>query len=155
VALYPTLEWLHIELGEYDKSGKSLQMFQDHPALQGFSLDSVKQPDLLKNLRKDITALSLWSITTKRFEYSYLRSLNRLRYFRLRASSTPVDCALLAELPALEELELGICKTIINTSALLKSSSLKKLWIKSNDTSDLDSRTIGALKEKLECAEIE
>jgi hypothetical protein len=155
VLRYPKLEWLHTELGEYDKSGKSLKLFKDHPTLQGFSLDSVKQPDLLKNLRTDITALALWSITTKQFDYSYLRGLQQLKYLRLRASFTPVDCALLAELPALEELELGICKVLTNTNALLKSKTLKKLWIMSNDASDLDAKTISALKEKLEYVEIE
>lgn len=154
-SLYPSLEWLHTELDEYDKSGKCLKMFKDHPSLQGFSLDSVKQPDLLKNLRTDVTALAFWSITTKQFDYSYLKGLQQLKFLRLRASFTPVDCALLAELPALEELELGICKVLTHTSALLKSKTLKKLWVKSNDVSDLDAQTIEALKEKLEYVEIE
>jgi hypothetical protein len=155
VSQYPKLEWLHTELGEYDKSGKCLKMFKDHSSLQGFSLDSVKQPDLLKNLRTDVTALAFWSITTKQFDYTYLRNLQQLKYLRLRASFTPVDCALLAELPELEELELGICKVLTKTSALLKSKTLKKLWIKSNDSSDLDAKTISALQERLDYVEIE
>jgi hypothetical protein len=138
---FPNLEWFHVELDEFDKTGKCLKQLEKCSALQGIGIDSIKGSDILKNVRDDVTALDIWSITSKKFNFTFLSRFRKLRYLRLRGSATLFDCEALEQLSELEELEVSSCQEVTKTAALLRLKKLTDVRVRLNRSSDLEPKT--------------
>jgi hypothetical protein len=142
---FRNLEWIHVELDEFDKTGKSLKIFDTCHSLQGVGIDSLKGNRVLKNVRTDLSAIDIWSITSKTFDFSYFSSYENLKYLRIRGSASPIDCQLFANLPMLEEIEISSCKDVFNTQALLAAKKLSDIRIRFNNKTDLSPSVIKEL----------
>lgn len=96
--------WVGMEMGEMDKSGASLKMFDEFPDFSGFELRSIKDAELLQRVRKDVTALYLWSILPKNFNFAALAEFELIKYIWLNGFKGDFDFLSLRAMTDLEQI---------------------------------------------------
>ena len=147
---YPSLEWVDFELEDFDKTGKSIKLFNQHPKIKGFKIDSIKNKDLLKAIRSDIKGLCLWSLAPKKFDFSYLQGFSELKYLKIAASNSEFDCNFLRDLPELVELDLTQIKGLKSVNTILEMGNLQKIRLHSEFKTDLSDDFKKAMLKKFE-----
>ena len=147
--LYPNLEWVGTSLSDFDKAGKMFALFSGSERLKFYSIDSIKNKDLLKKIPAHIEGLRLWSITCKQFDFSGLARFERLKYLVLHGSASPLDCAVLGDLTELEELTIFDFGSMRGLEVLYGLKRLKKVHIYPKNERDLDDKFKAGLKAAL------
>ena len=135
VERYPALEWAFVEL-EGESSAQCLSIFDTVQTLQGLGIGAVRSKKVsLRPVRTDIHSLRLQEIQAQQFEMERLTAFQELRYLEIADCRAPVDCAVLAELPHLEELSLEACDEIRGITSLIRMKHLKKLRLAGRERS--------------------
>ncbi len=96
--------WAGMEMGDMDKSGASLKMFDEFSDFSGFELRSIKNAELLQRVRKDVSALYLWSILPKNFNFTTLLEFEALKYIWLNGFKGDFDFLSLRAMTDLEQI---------------------------------------------------
>lgn len=127
----PNLTWCGLELEALDRAGTSFKKFEEFDNFFGFEVRSIKNEDLLDKIKKDISALYLWSITARQFKFEKLEEFKSLKYIWLNGFSGNFDFKDLSLLKNLEEITITSYSGFKNIEVLSDLRNLKSLTLSS------------------------